>query len=144
MVPRGPERDDDRALRAWFGEQRAKNLDRLEEGAKAIAQLVTGLYGVLFAILAFSSDPAPAYLRDPQARFFGVVAVGAFFLALLATLAVIFPLPNVYKQDELVSMRRARRSMERLKSWGLGLGLAFFLIGMAYLAALIVRILWTL
>jgi hypothetical protein len=144
MIARGPESDDDRALRIWFSEQRAKNLDRLEEGAKAIAQLVTGLYGVLFAILAFSSDPAPAYLRDGTVRFLGVGAVGAFFLALLATLAVIFPRANAYKQDELTSMRRARKQMEQIKSWGLILGLVFFLIGMAYLAALIGRILWML
>ena len=76
MIPRGPESDEDRALREWFNEQRTKNLDRLEEGAKALAQLVTGLYSVLFAILAFSSDPVPAYLRDPLVRWLGSIAVG--------------------------------------------------------------------
>lgn len=143
MIPLGPESDDDRALRTWINEQRAKNLDRLEEGAKAIAQLVTGLYGVLFAILAFSSNPVPAYLRDPLVRGFGTVAIGAFFLALLSTLAVIYPRATSYKQDELTSMRRARKSMEQFKTWGLGLGLVFFLIGMACLGALIIKLLWT-
>ena len=144
MIPRGPESDEDRALREWFNEQRTKNLDRLEEGAKALAQLVTGLYSVLFAILAFSSDPVPAYLRDPLVRWLGSIAVGAFFVALCATLVVIFPWPHRYQEDELTSMRRARKRMEQIKRWGLSLGMATFLIGMAYVGALIGRILWTL
>ena len=89
---------------------------------------------MLFAILAFSSDSVPAYLRDPLVRWLGNIAVGAFF----------FPWAHRYREDELTSMRQARKRMEQIKRWGLSLGMATFLIGMAYLGALIGRILWTL
>jgi hypothetical protein len=56
MRPIGPETDADRALREWFDELERHNLDRLEEGAKTVTQLVTGLYGVLFAVLALSDS----------------------------------------------------------------------------------------
>src|SRR2546423_6201265 len=123
MIDHGAETEADRALREWFAEQQGKNLDRLEEGAKTLAQLVSGLYGVLFAILAFSANPTPAYLRDTTVRWLGSVALGVFFLALLATLAVLYPRAGQYQENNLSSMRRAREGMRRVKVWSLRLAL---------------------
>ncbi|MBK9713778.1 MAG: hypothetical protein IPO81_21135 [Kouleothrix sp.] len=143
MVDRGAETEDDRALRAWFAEQQGKNLDRLEEGAKTLAQLITGLYGVLFAILAFSANPTPAYLRDTTVRWLGSAALGALFVALLGTLAALYPRASRYQEHNLSAMRRAREGMRRVKVWSLRLALALFLVGMGCLGALIAWVLWT-
>jgi hypothetical protein len=143
MIDRGSETEADRTLREWFAEQQQKNLDRLEEGAKTLAQLVAGLYSVLFAVLAFSANPTPAYLRDTTVRWLGSLALGAFFLALLATLAVLYPRAARYQEDNLSSMRRAREWMRRVKVWSLRLALLLFLAGMGCLGALIGWVLWT-
>lgn len=144
MVDRGSETEADRALREWFTEQQGKNLDRLEEGAKTLTQLVVGLYGVLFAILAFSATPPPAYLRDPTVRWLGSVALVAFFLTLLATQAVIYPRAGRYQEANFSSMQRVREGMRRVKVWALRLALLLFLVGMGCLGTLIGWILWTL
>ena len=143
MRPVGPETEEDRQLRAWFAEQQSKNLDRLEEGAKTLTQLITGLYGALFAFLAFSANPTPPYLHDLSVRWLGSISLGALFLALLAALAVQYPWANPYQENNLSSMRRAREGMRRVKVWSLRLALLLFLIGMGFLGGMIGQILWT-
>jgi hypothetical protein len=143
MRPVGPETEEDRQLRAWFAEQQGKNLDRLEEGAKTLIQLITGLYGALFAFLALSANPTPAYLHDSAVRWLGSVSLGALFLALLAALAVQYPRASSYQDNNLSAMRRARAGMRLVKVWSLRLALLLFLIGMGCLGGLIGRILWT-
>lgn len=143
MQPIGPEREESRELREWFAEQQGKNLDRLEEGAKTLTQLITGLYGVLFAFLAFSSDPIPAYLRDSAVRWLGSVALVGLFLALLAALNAQYPWASSYQEHNISSMRRARDRMRRTKVWSLRLALLLFLVGMGCLGTLIGWVLWT-
>jgi hypothetical protein len=143
MHPVGPETEEDRQLRAWFAEQQGKNLDRLEEGAKSLTQLITGLYGALFAFLAFSANPTPAYLHDTAVRWLGSISLGALFLALLAALATQYPRASGYQEHNLSSMRRAREGMRQVKVWSLRLALLLFLVGMGCLGALIGRVLWT-
>jgi hypothetical protein len=143
MVDRGSENEDDRTLREWFAAQQRANFDRLEEAAKTLAQLVAGLYGVLFAVLAFSANPTPAYLRDTTVRWLGSLALGAFFLTLLATLAVLYPRATRYQQGNLTSMRQGWEAMRRFKAWSLRLALLLFLAGMGCLGVLIGWVLWT-
>jgi hypothetical protein len=138
----GPERDDDRALRTWFDEQARRNLDRLEGGAKTITQLVTGLYGVLFAVLALSDQPD--YLQHPGVRGWGTASLIALFLALCAALVTVFPWPYHYQQDNLTQMQRVFRRMHRVKSWSLGIALGLFLVGIGTLGGLIMHIVWSL
>ena len=116
MHPIGPENAADRALREWFDELERHNLDRLEEGAKTITQLVTGLYGVLFAVLALSDQPA--YLKQPIVQGFGIAGVALFFVALLAALVVAYPWRTSYQEDNLSSMRR--RTARHAAAQGLG------------------------
>jgi hypothetical protein len=144
MKDLGPETKADRQLREWFDEQERANLTRLEEGAKTITQLTTGLYGVLFAILAFSANPTPAYLRDPVVRWLGSIGLGALFLALLAALITAYPFRATIDEDNLSSMRRALTAMRRRKLWSLRAALWLFLIGMGALGSLIGWVLWTL
>ena len=140
MRPIGPETDADRALREWFDEQERRNFDRLEEGAKTLTQLVTGLYGVLFAVLALSDQPA--YLKQPAVQWLGTAGVFLFFLALLAALAVVYPWRTRYQEDNLSSMQRAQQAMLRRKVWGMRVALYAFIVGAGCLAGVIVAVLW--
>ena len=140
MRPIGPETEADRALREWFDEQERRNFDRLEEGAKTLTQLVTGVYGVLFAVLAFSDQPA--YLKQSSVQWLGVVSVFAYFVALLAALAVVYPWRSRYQQDNLSAMQRAQQAMLRRKVWGMRLALWAFLVGTGCLGGVIIVVLW--
>jgi hypothetical protein len=140
MRPIGPETDADRKLREWFDEQERRNLDRLEEGAKTLIQLVTGLYGVLFAVLALKDDPA--YLQQATVLWLGTGSLFAFFIALLAALGVVYPWRSTYQEDNLSAMRRAQNAMLRRKVWGLRLSLVAFVVGAGLLAGVILAVLW--
>ncbi|WP_322814601.1 hypothetical protein [Chloroflexus sp.] len=61
----GPETKQDRELREWFATQERGNVERLEAGAQTMMQVISGLYGVLFAVLALSDQPT--YLQLPRA-----------------------------------------------------------------------------
>lgn len=137
----GPENEADRALRLWFDEQATRNLDRLEEGAKTIMQLVTGLYGVLFAVLALSDQPA--YLQQPGVPFWGTASLATLFLALVAALVTVFPWPYTYQHDNLTQMQHAFRRMHRIKNWSLSIALVLFLVGTACLGGVVSIILWS-
>lgn len=140
MRPIGPENDAARALRERFDELERHNLDRLEEGAKTIMQLVTGLYGVLFAVLALSDQPA--YLKQPTVQGFGIAGVALFFIALLAALVVVYPWRTSYQEDNLSSMQRAHNGMRLRKVWGLRVALWAFVLGLGCLASIIMTVLW--
>ncbi|GIV89792.1 MAG: hypothetical protein KatS3mg055_2310 [Chloroflexus sp.] len=103
----GPETPADRELREWFESQERGNIERLEAGAQTIIQLVTGLYGVLFAVLALSNQPA--YLQNPIVRWAGTVGVCTFFGSLLAAMLVAIPRRIVYQKDNLTEMQRVYR-----------------------------------
>ncbi len=136
----GPETADDRELREWFERQERGNIERLEAGARTVIQLVTGLYGVLFAVLALSDQPA--YLRDPVVRWTGTLGVGAFFGSLLLAMLVVSPRRISYQQDNLTEMRRTYRRLEGRKAALLRAAQLVFLIGMACLVVVILAILW--
>lgn len=138
----GPETAEDRALREWFDEQERRNLDRLEAGAQTITQLVTGLYGVLFAVLALSDQPA--YLQRASVQWLGAGGVAAFFVALLAALVTLYPWRSTYRVDNLSEMERAYRAMLGRKLWSLRVALVTFLIGTAALGGVILAVLWQL
>jgi len=140
MRPIGPESPDDRALREWFSEQEKRNLDRLEDGAKTIVQLVTGLYGVLFAVLAISNQPV--YLRRPAVQWLGTLGMLAFFVALLSALVTLFPWRATFQKDNLSEMGQVNEQVLRRKLLGLGTALGAFLVGVCLLAVMLVSILW--
>jgi MFS family permease len=141
MRDRGPETAQSRARREWFDDQEKRNLDRLEEGAKTVTQLVTGLYGVLFAVLALSNQPA--YLQRPAVRWLGGLGVVAFFASLLAALVTLYPWRATFQQDNLSEMERAYAGMLRRKFWGLRVALWTFLAGIGFLGGVIVAVLWS-
>ncbi len=138
----GPESEDERELRDWFEAQTRQNLDRLEEGAKTIIQLVTGLYGVLFAVLALSDQPV--YLQQRAVRIAGTVSMVALFLALICAVLVVLPRRMTYQEDNLTAMQRVYRGMLARKARWLRVTLLLFLLGTAGLGSVVVIILWQL
>lgn len=136
----GPEIPEDRRLREWFAEQEQRNFERLEEGAKVIVQLVTGLYGLLFAILALSGQPA--YLRTRVVQWLGTLGMIAFFVALLSALMTLFPWRCSFQEDNLSEMKRVNQRVLNRKFWSLAVSLGAFLAGVCLLALMIIAVLW--
>lgn len=138
----GPETPDDRELREWFESQERGNIERLEAGAQTLIQLITGLYGVLFAVLALSDRPA--YLQNPIVLWAGTVGVCAFFGSLLAAMLVALPRRVSYQKDNLTEMQRVYGRLQGRKAALLRTAQIVFLIGTACLVAVILAILWNL
>lgn len=136
----GPETPEEREVREWFEAQRRTNLDRLEAGAQTLIQLITGVYGVLFAVLALSDQPA--YLQRPVVLWTGSAGVCVFFAALLAAMMVTLPRRVRYQEDNLTDMQRAYRRLVARKATLLRLAHILFLIGAACLVTVILAILW--
>lgn len=136
----GPETKEDRALREWFDDQQRRSLDRLEAAAKTIIQLVTGIYGVLFGVLAFSD--APGYLQRPVVRVFGTLSTLALFGALVWAYLVIQPREVAWQEDNLSEMGRVYRAVEARKGWRLNTAFVCFLAGLGALGVVILAVLW--
>jgi hypothetical protein len=80
------------AQRDWFEKQVLASPGNLEDTARLIIGLITGLLGVLFGVLTVSAEHLPAYLGLPLVRWLGTATVVAFLFALLAALIVVLPL----------------------------------------------------
>src|SRR6266498_3403950 len=78
-------------LREWFETQLLESPKNLEEAARLLIGLVTGLLGALFGVLTISAETLPAYLSLPSIKMFGVGAVGLWLAALLCGLVVVTP-----------------------------------------------------
>jgi len=142
MKDLGPETLADRTLREWFDEQESTNINRLEDGAKTISQLITALYGVFFAVLALNSHPTLTYLKDNVVRWLGVISLVSLFLSLIGALATTYPGRVVIQENNLSSMKHAFTGLYRRKYWALSLSLWLFLLGTSSFVALIIWILW--
>jgi Trk-type K+ transport system membrane component len=136
----GPETTADRELREWFEGQQRGNIERLEQGAQTIIQLVSGLYGVLFAVLALSDQPA--YLKTPIVQWAGTIGVCAFFAALLAAMLAALPRRFVYETDNLTEMKQVYNRLQGRKATLLRTAQVIFLLGTACLVTVILAILW--
>ncbi len=134
-------RPDEEALHAWFAEQEKDPTKQIDAGAQQIIQLVTALYAVIFGVLAFASDPMPAYLAQANVRIFGLVTVVAYLVALLAALAVIMPGAYRYAKASQTRLEATFAAVMRRKVWGLGVALFCFALGTVGFAALFIVVL---
>lgn len=136
----GPETSDDGNLREWFDDQQRRSLDRMQDAAKTIIQLASGIYGVLFAVLAFDKDRA--YLQRLSVEIGGTVSMLALFVALVAAYFVVQPRAVSWQEDNLSEMRRVYRAVEQRKSRWLNAALIAFLVGTGALGVVILAVLW--
>jgi len=61
--------------REWFAKQALESPAHLEEAARLLIGLVTGLLGVVFTVLTVASNPLPGYKHVPVIRWLGAIAV---------------------------------------------------------------------
>ncbi|MEP7134538.1 MAG: hypothetical protein ABI904_06360 [Chloroflexota bacterium] len=85
------ETSEESKLREWFESQALESPKNLEEAARLLIGLVTGLLGALFGVLTVSAETLPKYLSMPFAKGFGIAAVVLWLLSLLCGLFVVIP-----------------------------------------------------
>ena len=85
------ESDEEKKLREWFEVQLLESPKNIEEAARLLIGLITGLLGALFGVLTISAETLPAYLSLPVIKLFGVGAVGLWLVSLLCGLMVVTP-----------------------------------------------------
>lgn len=85
------ENSEEKKLREWFETQSLESPKNLEDAARLLIGLVTGLLGALFGVLTVSAETLPDYLSLPAVKGFGVGAVGLWLASLLCGLVVVTP-----------------------------------------------------
>ena len=85
------ETSEEKKLREWFETQALESPKNLEEAARLLIGLVTGLLGALFGVLTISAETLPAYLSFPAVKWCGILAVVLWLLSLLCALVVVTP-----------------------------------------------------
>lgn len=132
-------------LRKWFMEQALGSPDTLDQAARLLIGLVTGLIGVLFAVLTVAEEPGklPAYMGEPWMRWLGVTSIGLLLSALLAALKVALPEKITFtpaRTDEL--QRTFAELLEGKSRWlkvaTITFGLGVTALGVVLIAALVV------
>jgi len=85
------ENAEERKVREWFAAQALESPKNLEEAARLLIGLVTGLLGALFGVLTVSAETLPAYLSLPTVKLCGALAVVLWLSSLLCALVVVTP-----------------------------------------------------
>jgi hypothetical protein len=85
------ETSEEKKLREWFETQALESPKNLEEAARLLIGLVTGLLGALFGVLTVSAETLPAYLSLPAVKWCGILAVALWLMSLLCALVVVTP-----------------------------------------------------
>jgi hypothetical protein len=85
------ETSQEKKLREWFETQAIESPKNLEEAARLLIGLVTGLLGALFGVLTVSAETLPAYLSLPVIKGCGIAAVALWLASLLCALIVVTP-----------------------------------------------------
>ncbi len=124
----------ERAQDDWFAKQVLESPTRLEEAARLLIGLVTGLLGVLFTVLSVTKDPLPPYMKLDVVRGLGVGVVGFLLLALLAALGVVMPWRWTYNPSEPESQAQTFAKILNRKSWALSFAATFFGVGIILLS----------
>jgi hypothetical protein len=85
------ETSEEKKIREWFETQALESPKNLEEAARLLIGLVTGLLGALFGVLTVSAEALPAYLSLSTVKWSGILAVALWLFSLLSALAVVTP-----------------------------------------------------
>ncbi len=126
------------AQREWFTQQALASPSNLEEAARLVIGLVTGLIGVVFTVLAIAKDPLPAYLANPLTRVLGAVTILLLLAGLLAGLLVVIPWRWTVNPSQPASETIVFSSILKQKSLALTMACVFFACGVLVLALVLV------
>ena len=135
--------DEENDIADWFEKQEAESIDHLETAARQIITLVTTFYGLIFGVLALSSDTFAASLRLPWVTGLGIAAVLLLLLALAAALRVVMPRRYSYGEASLDRMQAAYQNILNHKFRWLRRATLLFGLGLTTFAGLIISLLLT-
>jgi hypothetical protein len=126
------ETPEERKVHEWFETQALESPKNLEDAARLLIGLVTGLLGALFGVLTVSAETLPAYLSLPLVKFCGVAAVALWLASLLCGLVVVTPRKWRSDAGKPETQRRVFAQLLARKSAWLSASVIFF--GVAVLA----------
>lgn len=135
------ENSEEKKLREWFETQALESPKNLEEAARLLIGLVTGLLGVLFGVLTVSAETLPSYLSLPAVKWCGILAVALWLLSLLCALVVVTPRKwqsdtgKPETQNQIFNAMLIHKS-RWLKSSVILFGTAIFALGVVLIIAL--------
>lgn len=138
----GPESEKQHKLREWIEGQRSQNIEQLDDSAKTMIQLVTGLLALLFAMLGLSDTPA--YLGSGVVRGLSSGSIASLFISLLAALSAVVVMRKYSGQaHDLTTMKKQYDAIKKRKWWSLRVALITFVLGIAQLGLVTCWVLWT-
>ena len=120
------ENSEEKRVREWFETARFDSMKNLEEAARLLIGLVTGLLGALFGVLTVSAENLPVYLSMPIIKVCGVLSVALWLLSLLCGLAVVIPRQWQADAGKPESQEQVLKSMLGHKSWWLNQSVMLF------------------
>lgn len=134
------ETEDEKARKAWLFQQRLDSPHSLEEAARLLIGLVTGLLTVLFGVLSLNSEAGklPIYLSHAWLRWVASGAVLSFLLALVTAISVVFPRRRQYKTEMPANQLSVFETILREKSIGLSLASGLFATGILLLGIVVI------
>ncbi len=127
----------------WFATQELHSPDNLEAVARQLLGLITGLLGLLLAVLALSESPLPTYLSHPVVPWLGGLGIILLLVALLFAMGVLWPSRLVVSPHKLQEEKAAFRAMVGRKGQLLRIALGAFVWGVLLLGALLVLALFS-
>jgi hypothetical protein len=136
------ESDEEKALRLWFLTQSLETPKTLDDAARLMIGLVSGLLGALFGALAIGGDQLPAFITSPLVRYSSLAAVALWLLSLIAGLAALIPLRSLTRPGRPLTQPAVFAQLVRGKSIWLtvqviAFGLAAVALAVALAAALL-------
>jgi hypothetical protein len=129
---------EEEALRKWFDQQRLNSPTNLEDAAKLIIGLISGLLTVMFGVLAIAQKDLPGYLAIPAVRWLGALVVALLFISLASGLVVVLPFRTSTKSDQPQTQRQAFEGLLERKAIAITVTAIAFGLGIAALAAALV------
>jgi hypothetical protein len=132
-----PPTEEQQRLFTLFAEMERSQPDTLDAAGKRIIELVTGLLGVLFAVIAFGDTFPPPYLVHPLPRFLCLVALACYLAAMFMALRVVQPRDYQFYRHNLDGMREELARIVKHKSSALWWAGVLFFIGSVLLGALV-------
>ncbi len=125
-------------LREWFAAQKLESPKAIEEAARLLIGLITGLLGALFGVLTVSAEKLPGYLALPLVRWAGVAAVALWLFSLLTALVVIMPRRWRYAPGLPQSQERTLSALLSHKASWLTASVCLFGVAVALLGVVLV------
>ncbi|MSP14016.1 MAG: hypothetical protein EXR62_13810 [Chloroflexi bacterium] len=135
--------DEATRLAALFDDLEGKQLDFLDQAAKRVIELTTGLQAVFLAVAALGNKFPPANLKDSffaQALFVAVLIF--YWAAILAAAWAVQPRPYKRYPYNVTAMRAEFNQMVAHKAAWVNVAGSLFVIASLALVALIIAIVW--